>query len=290
MKKKRNVILFLGSLGLGCITSCGSFSDQVDSNAGGAKLLKLGVSENSRVDAAALDALAALDEPVVGRVSKPERGEVSALGADFFEEDLLDGGGEVYDPLEKVNRVIFAFNDKLYVWVLHPVNNGYRWLMPDFAETGLSHFYTNLRAPVRVVNSLLQGDVQGGLDETGVFLCNTIFGLGGLIQLEAGQAEHQEDLGQTLGKWGIGSGPYLVLPVIGPSSLRHAVGRVGDSYAFPPTYIDDTGARVAVIALERVNDLEVILGRYDTLIAASIEPYEALRQVYSEFRRKQVAE
>lgn len=146
-----------------------------------------------------------------------EFSEDELLDDDYLMEETTDQSTAVFDPFEPVNRFVFKFNDKLYTYVLTPVSHGYEAAVPGFARTGIHNFFHNLRAPLRIGNNLLQGKVKNAGKETGEFLFNTVLGFLGFIDsakvIPALQTPN-EDLGQTFGKWGIGSGPYLVLPFL----------------------------------------------------------------------------
>lgn len=139
------------------------------------------------------------------------------------------------DPLEPVNRVVFTFNDTVDSIALKPLAKIYRAVMPAFAERGVRNFFSNLGEVRNVVHNSLQGKLGGTAQSTGRFLINSTVGIGGLFDVASkiGIAAAPEDLGQTLGVWGVASGPYLVLPVLGPSSLRDGVGRVADPWFNP---------------------------------------------------------
>ncbi|ROT98434.1 VacJ family lipoprotein [Marinobacter sp. R17] len=142
------------------------------------------------------------------------------------------------DPWEGWNRNVYAFNEFIDDWFLRPVAEGYRFITPDFVDKGVTNFFTNLGELNNFVNSVLQLKGESAVVALGRFTYNTTFGLGGLI--DVGTAfdlpERPEDLGQTLGYWGVGSGPYLVLPFLGPSTGRDFGGLVGDLTVMPSTW------------------------------------------------------
>lgn len=216
----------------------------------------------------------------------------------FLEEDLeASASAEIADPLEKVNRKIFAFNDFAYKKVFRPFAKGYSKIMPDPAEKGLSNAFDNLAYPSRLVGNLLQGKFKGAGKETGRFLVNTTVGLGGLMdpakEIKSLQTP-KEDLGQSFGKWGLGHGFYVVLPFMGPTSLRDFVGNVGDSAANPIpqpwSQVDDDSDRALLQATEVVNSLPNILDLYDSLTRSAIDPYTAARNAYAQLRARQTSE
>ena len=199
---------------------------------------------------------------------------------------------EVGDPLESMNRVFFQVNDKLYFWVLKPVNSAYTAVVPlDFRQC-FGNFFDNVSSPIWVVNNLLQGKFAGaGIDLSRFFINSTVgvLGLGDPAQRSFGLKSEPEDFGQTLGVWGVGEGPYLCLPLIGPSTLRDSVGFAGDALTHPITYVDITylGA-VAYYATNKVNLLSLHPGLYEDMKRYSLDPYISMRQVYLEYRRNKV--
>ncbi|GGY82516.1 hypothetical protein GCM10007071_32470 [Marinobacter zhanjiangensis] len=153
---------------------------------------------------------------------------VRAVSSDAPEEDVVD-------PWEPWNREVYAFNEAIDDWVLRPVAEGYQWVMPDFADRGVTNFFDNLGEVNNFINSVLQLKGEHAVVAAGRFTYNTVFGIGGLFDVATAfdLPERQEDFGQTLGYWGVGSGPYLVLPLLGPSTPRDFTGTLTDSLVFP---------------------------------------------------------
>lgn len=161
------------------------------------------------------------------------------------------------DKWEKFNRKTFAFNEVMDKNLVKPVVKGYKAITPDIAEKGVHNFFSNLGDVSNAINNLLQFKVgEAGSDLTR-FAFNTTFGIGGLIDVasELKMEKHAEDFGQTLASWGVASGPYLVLPVFGPSSLRDAGGRVADYALDPVTYADDMDALPLLKLIDTRSDL-----------------------------------
>lgn len=201
--------------------------------------------------------------------------------------------GVASDPLEPVNRVFFHFNDKLYFWVLKPVSQGYAYVVAEDVRICLRSFVKNLLAPVRIVNNLLQGKVVNTGVETARFVINSTFGVIGLVdpaQNEFGLSPRDEDLGQTLGVYGLGEGLYICWPFFGPSNVRDTIGRAGDFFLSPVSYLtwSDPGAGMAVQAGEEVNDTSLTLGDYEDFKESAIDPYVALRDAYRQYRQKKI--
>lgn len=202
---------------------------------------------------------------------------------------------ETNDPFEPMNRSVFWFNEKLDVVFLRPVAIGYRKALPRGVRAGIGNFLDNLESPVILLNELLQGEWQRAGDTAGRFMANTILGLGGLIDIasDAGVPKHDEDFGQTLAVWGVESGPYLVLPVLGSTNFRDGLGLAADSVADPFGLLaaDDMGEEVAIARWSldtidwRADNIETI----DDLRRSSLDFYAAVRSAYRQQRASAVA-
>lgn len=193
---------------------------------------------------------------------------------------------EIRDPLEPVNRAVFQFNDRLYFWGLKPAAQGYSAVAPKGVRTRVRNAFRNLSTPVRAVNGLLQADLSATGIEVSRFLVNTTIGLGGLNDpaREWGLKRQRKDLGQTLGVYGMGPVIYIVLPVLGPSSVRGVLGRAGDSFLEPTSYYPtNIWARGGVRTLEIVNSTSLRIGQYEE-IKEQFAPYVALRNAYYQNR------
>jgi phospholipid-binding lipoprotein MlaA len=156
------------------------------------------------------------------------------------------------DPWQGFNRKIFAFNEFADRWVMKPVAKGYQKVTPSIVRRGIGNFFSNLTYPLVAVNQFLQGKFTLGASDTGRFIVNTTLGIGGLFDPAsgAGLQAHDEDFGQTFAKWGIHAGPYLVLPFLGPSTVRDGFGSAVNFYAQPVRYlVDDEKTRYGMTAL-----------------------------------------
>ncbi|HTZ39069.1 MAG TPA: VacJ family lipoprotein [Syntrophales bacterium] len=198
------------------------------------------------------------------------------------------------DPWEPFNRAMFTFNDRLYFWFLKPVAQGYSVVVPEPARVSVSNFFSNLRAPIRFVNCILQANFIGAATELFRFMINSSIGLAGLFD-PAGSEEinlvrQDEDFGQTLGVYGAGPGFYIVWPILGPSSPRDTVGMVGDFFAYPISYLDPWYAWLAVRGYQMVNDTSLSIGDYEAIKEAAIDPYASVRNAYAQYRQKKVEE
>lgn len=205
---------------------------------------------------------------------------------------------EIPDPIEPVNRAIFAFNDGLYTVALRPISRGYEFIVPKPVRRGIHNAYDNVRFPVRLVNSLLQAKFPQAGRETGKFLVNSTAGIGGILRVSdrfpALADVPEADTGQTFAKWGIGPGFYIVLPVLGPNNLRDTVGAAGDAALNPVTWVGFLfgggyfwGGPNWTTGVTSGNTLRGLPGQmdaYDTATENSLEKYIAARTAYTQFR------
>lgn len=189
------------------------------------------------------------------------------------------------DPLEKLNRGLFAFNDRLYFWFLKPVSIGYKTVAPKPFREHLALFFQNTKYPVRCVNALLQGRFKSAGIETGRFLVNTTVGIGGFFDpATRWKLEMQKgDFDQTLGRWHLPTGPYIVWPLLGPSSLRDTVGMAGDSALSPLLYVHGDVWLLAARPTEIINSNSLRLGEYEAFKKSNLDPYVAMRSLYFEY-------
>jgi phospholipid-binding lipoprotein MlaA len=228
----------------------------------------------------------------------------SLVAADDFlsEEELYDNDvaemTRVNDPFESINRVTFEFNDFVYLNIVQPIADGYTAMTPDPVEEAASNFFENLKYPVRLVGNLLQGRFQGAWVETGRFAINTTVGVVGIFtpadSVEGFEPIPAEDIGQALGAWGIGEGPYLVLPLLGPSNLRELGGLIGDRSVNPLTQpfgvIDEWEWQWVHNGTDFVVNSPSIMDRYEQMKGTAIDPYGSLKNAYIQDRRAAVQE
>lgn len=213
--------------------------------------------------------------------------------------DLLDDaakngdGTDIYDPLEPVNRVFFAFNDKLYFWVLKPVKQGYTAVVPYDFRFVIGNFFDNLSSPVDFVNTLLQGRFADAGIVLSRFVINTTLGVFGFGDVAAEAFDLQPksgDFGQTLGVYGIGEGIFLNWPFFGPSNIRDSVGLVADMQLHPINYLGlDSNEVLAARGEEVVNSMSIKPETYEELKRIAVDPYVASRQAYADYRRNLIA-
>ncbi len=200
-----------------------------------------------------------------------------------------DSVTQTKDPWEGFNRKVYAFNDALDKNVARPVASAYTRAMPSPARSGFHNVVTNLSEPITVVNDALQGKLKQGFQDLGRLLVNTTLGLLGWFDVaqHVGLPHHDEDLGQTLATWGVPSGPYLVLPILGPSSVRDAGGRVGDIYTDPPRTDLQPHWRNAELALDAIDTRAGLMETNETL-DNSYDPYSFMRDAYLQNRRYKI--
>jgi phospholipid-binding lipoprotein MlaA len=219
-------------------------------------------------------------------------GDTGADGKDPGEGDNGEPAITIADPLEGYNRVMFQFNDKLYFWVLKPVAQGYREIVPEAPRVSVNNFFTNLAFPIRFVNHLLQADLMGAAAEAGRFVVNTVWGIGGLMDPASSKQldipKEDPDLGQTLGMYGVGQGFYFIWPFLGPSSARDSLQVVSDYFLYPVSYINPWYASTGTRVYQEVNRTSLTIGNYEALKEAAIDPYVALRDAYAQYRQKKV--
>ncbi|HMA49906.1 MAG TPA: VacJ family lipoprotein [Magnetospirillaceae bacterium] len=203
---------------------------------------------------------------------------------------------ELNDPFEPTNRAIFDFNDVLYTNFFRPVALGYRDAVPEFARARINDFLSNLRLPVVFANDVLQGNLPSAGETIERLALNTTFGVGGIMDVATpmGVPRQDADFGQTLAVWGVGEGPYLVLPVIGPSNPRDGVGYLVDSFADPldqylqnsnMSWVSEIRFGVTVVTVFEAN-----VGVLDDIKRSSMDYYGAMRSAYRQRRAAQINE
>ena len=195
------------------------------------------------------------------------------------------------DPLEGLNRGIYKFNDVVDKAAVKPVAGAYKAVLPVPIRSGVNNFFSNLGTVVTVINELLQFKFSKAMDDAGRFAINSTFGIAGLIDWASmdGMEKHDEDFGQTLGYWGVGDGPYLVLPLLGPSSVRDTAGLVMDSAFFDPVfYVDDVQARNLLLLTKFIDKRAQYLPGSDLLDEAALDPYIFTRDAYFQRRHNNI--
>jgi phospholipid-binding lipoprotein MlaA len=201
----------------------------------------------------------------------------------------------INDPIEPVNRGVFAFNNALDIVLINPICRVYNALLPDFLRDGIRNFMRNISSPLLVGNEILQGDIKGAGVSTARFIINTTAGIGGLVDVASGQGlpYRDADFGQTLGIWGLGDGFYIVLPVIGPSSLRDTTGLLVDGYADPVRIwahnTDRDWIYYTRVGVDGLDQRARIMKAMNDLRRNSLDYYAAVRSAYAQKRHAMIA-
>ncbi len=213
---------------------------------------------------------------------------------DEFHDEEFSGHGN-NDPLENYNRPVFKFNDNVYNYGIKPFNKGYE-LVPEPARASVRKFFTNIFMPGRFLNCLFQGKMKGAGTEMARFIINSSMGIGGLFDpakkffnLEL----QDEDFGQTLARYGVKDGAYIVMPFIGPSNVRDTIGFIGDIAMNPLTFVSIFVTPFASIGnpYATVNDFSLDEGQlYESVVDAAIDPYVAIQDAYIQNRKKKIEE
>ena len=199
-------------------------------------------------------------------------------------------GSNPDDPFEGYNRAMFGFNDNVDKAVLKPVATEYKTVVPEVARTGVSNFFSNTGDVWIGINNILQGKVGPGASDFGRFAINTTVGIFGLFDVasDAGLQKHNEDFGQTLGRWGVDSGAYVVLPLFGPSDVRDGFGLVVDMYGNPLRYVSYVPTRNELYGVRLVDTRTSLLDVSQLMEEAALDRYAYVRSAYLQRRRSLV--
>ena len=204
-------------------------------------------------------------------------------------ESQLSGGQ--YDPLEPINRFTFAVNLKADEWAIKPVAQAYKKVTPTPIRTGIQNVFGNIADLWTSANNLMQGKIREARTDATRVAINSTIGIVGLVDFASdwGYEKHKEDFGQTLGAWGVPAGPYIVLPLLGPSTLRDSVANFGvDVHASPFRYLADPGARNSITALRLTDSRSRLLDREKALQGIALDQYLFVRDAYLQRRQTQV--
>jgi phospholipid-binding lipoprotein MlaA len=193
------------------------------------------------------------------------------------------------DRFERANRSVYKFNTALDHAVLRPVARTYVKLTPQPVRRSVGNFLSNIAYPVTIVNDYLQGKPRDGFSDIGRFGVNTVIGIGGLFDPAThwGLEKHDEDFGQTLGKWGVPSGPFLMIPVLGPSTVRDAPAKLVDGVFTPSTYLNNPPVTIGLFAIGAVNTRAELLDT-DQMIESAYDPYAFVRNAWLQRRESKV--
>ena len=215
---------------------------------------------------------------------------IKSVAAAVAVASLLAGcatSGNPKDPIEGFNRAMFAFNDGLDTAIVKPVATGYDAVLPTPVKTGVTNFFGNIEDVFIGVNNLLQGKIPAAASDFGRFLINSTVGILGLIDWasDAGLEKHDEDFGQTFGRWGVGNGAYVVIPVFGSRTARDTVGLILDSAVDPVGDHRPKGTRDAALVLRLVNKRANLLAADKVVEEAALDKYSYMRDAYLQRRR-----
>lgn len=259
----------------------------------------IGVSACMLLALPAGPALSASSFYAPGEVERDANGEPVILaqadtGADAHASAATGNSEEIKDPFEHYNRFIFKLNNGVDKVLLKPIAKAYRWALPGFVRRGITNGFNNLQEPFTFVNALLQGKGGVAMKSLGRFLINSTVGVAGLNDQASqwGVKRQEEDFGQTLGVWGIGDGPFLMLPFFGPSNPRDLVGFIAERFGSPANFVQSRYLANAIdysLSGVQIVDLRArALDSVDKLLETSSDPYIALRSAYIQQRRFQV--
>ena len=212
---------------------------------------------------------------------------------DFLEDEITEQMVEIADPIEPFNRLMYHLNDGLYFWIVKPVSEVYTNVMPEPVRIGINNFFQNLTTPVRFVNCLLQGKGQAAGTELDRLIINTtagVLGFGDPARDQHGLEPVDEDLGQTLAVAGFDNGFYVVWPLLGPSTTRDSLGKLGDMFLNPVFYVEHTETTISIYAVKYTNEGSFHIGEYEALKSESLDFYVAMRDMYIQYRNKKIQE
>jgi phospholipid-binding lipoprotein MlaA len=222
----------------------------------------------------------------------------SAVRMDIDEDDFEAefASNDEFDPLSGYNRAITTFNDAAYRYAIIPVVKGYAKIVPSGARDSINNFFDNLIFPVRFANNLLQGKFSNAASETGRFIINTTVGFLGFANVADeiyGMQKHDEDFGQTLGVWGVPSGPHVVLPILGPSNVRDIGGFAADyllTIQYKMIFFENIWQNNGLSAFETFNGLADFMPLYETMTKDAIDLYPFMKNAYEQRRDKLIKE
>ena len=199
----------------------------------------------------------------------------------------LGSRGDPRDPLEGFNRGVYSFNEKLDETIIRRLARFYQTITPEILDTGISNFFSNVNDIIVVFNDVLQFKMRQAMSDISRFLFNSTLGIGGLFDVATGYGhpKHNEDFGQTLARWGFGPGPYLMVPVLGPSTVRDAVGYAAATTVVSPlSYITSTAQYYGVMAINYVDFKADTLSEQRLLQETAVDKYEFTKNAYFEMR------
>lgn len=196
------------------------------------------------------------------------------------------------DPLRPINKFFFAFNHQLYKFVFRPLAKVTTTIVPKPVRTGIGNVIENAEAPVRIVGCLLQGKLNRAGQETAKLMVNSTVGIGGIFKpsqsIDSLKDVPQEDVGQAIASWGVPSGPYIVLPVIGPSNVREVFGHAGDAATNPATWLGERSVRILIRGTKIVQENPYRMDLYDAATRHAVDPYTSVKEAYHSYRQREI--
>jgi phospholipid-binding lipoprotein MlaA len=212
---------------------------------------------------------------------------------DFSDFEETPSNGLSSDPLSGYNRMMTGFNDGFHTYVLSPLNMGYVTIVHIKVRKSIDNFFNNLYFPMRFINNILQGKFHNAFEETGRFVVNTTVGCLGFFDLARSEMkllEHNEDFGQTLGFYGVGAGPHIVLPFLGPSNLRDTISMYPNTMANLLTFTSTQEEALAVKTMQQLNAYSLYRTQYEQIKENAVDLYPYLRDLYEQKRNKEIEE
>jgi phospholipid-binding lipoprotein MlaA len=258
--------------------------------------MTLAQSDESKSSEVQQTTVPAAAQPQPDIMKEEGRKEENAQETSTEEEQPPQGeetAGHIADPLYPWNNAMYHFNDKLYFWVMKPVAKEYSAVFPQDIRVAVSNFFDNLKMPIRFISNLLQLKIKKAGTELLRFVYNSTAGVGGLADVaktDLKVSSHDQDIGLTLGHYGVGNGFYIVWPFLGPSSLRDTVGLVGDAFLTPTYYLTPWYNSTGASAYDKANETSLHIGDYEDLKESAIDPYVAIRNAYVQHRQSQIKE
>lgn len=224
-----------------------------------------------------------------------------SFGDEFEDEFTQKEQNSSWDPLKGYNIQMTKFNDFVYMNIMGPVAKGYKKVVSKPVREGVSNVFHNVQFPVRLTNNLLQLKFKNSIEETARFVINSTYGLAGFIDLakkEGGLKPHNEDLGQTLGFYGVSDDLHIVLPLWGPSNLRDTIGKIGDNFLNPLVYahshevdiLEDDAPYYLINVYSTINEYSLQVDKYEALRKDAVDLYPLLKNVYDQRRKKLIKE
>ena len=230
-------------------------------------------------------------------INTPPRRSSSKNVVPFRQQDddaVLQGSSKpnTPDPLRPINKFFFGFNHQLYRFIFKPLAKVTTTIIPKPIRTGVGNVIENAEAPVRIVGCLLQGKLSRAGQETAKLVVNSTVGIGGIFKpsqsIDALKDVPQEDVGQAIASWGVPSGPYLVLPLIGPSNVREVLGHAGDAAANPATWLGERSVRILIRGTKIVQENPYRMDLYDAATKHAVDPYTSVKEAYHSYRQHEI--